>query len=182
METDNFNETGPMNNESSSETLDKKPTDFDILSNMPTFEEHMAEVQSQNEGSVETDFEPLTEDDLSSPINTTISENSENLEENPIFNPLTEEDLLPNPNQITQPKSPINGSELIQTSQPGIMASEHDNLLYRVTNQGDIIPLKSPINGSILTFSKENHLIDESTGQEFRLNESGEITPYSPMA
>lgn len=198
METDSFVEF--TDNETTPESLKELPDDFDVLANMPTFEEHMAELYSQegntrnpgDDNYTEPNFEPLTEEDLYGPINS--SEDSEFESEStndnytePNFKPLTEEDLLPPDIQLntadTQSKSPINGGSLTQTNHPDIMTSEYDDNLYKVTNQGEVIPLQSSINDSkLVQTDRPDIMVSEYDDNLYKITNQDEVIPLrSPI-
>ena len=79
--------------------------------------------------------------------------------------------------------SPLNGSELYPTETPGIMYSEHDNILYHVNPNGKIIPLKSPINGGELKQTATPGIMSSQYDDIlYHVNPNGKIIPLkSPI-
>ena len=73
--------------------------------------------------------------------------------------------------EVVPLQSPINGSELVMTETPDIMKSEYDDILYHVSENGEITPLQSPINGNSLDIAGDGVFVDETTGQQFSLDD-----------
>ncbi len=75
-------------------------------------------------------------------------------------------------------RSPINGSELKPTNMSNIMYSEHDDILYKVTDTGNIIPLRSPINGSELKpTNMSNIMYSEHDDMYYKIDDNNSIIP-----
>lgn len=70
-----------------------------------------------------------------------------------------------------QVKSPENGSPLEKTDIPGVMRSKYDDILYHVSENGEIEPLKSPTNGNSLGIAGNGTFVDEATGQYFSIDD-----------
>ena len=62
----------------------------------------------------------------------------------------------------------------------GSMPSFEDHM--KEMSSTDLGKIKSPINGGELAVSGENKFVDQSTGQEFKLDESGKIIPFLDVA
>ena len=80
-------------------------------------------------------------------------------------------------------KSPINGSKLSLSNIPGIMISDNDDIMYKIIENGSIVPLKSPINGSELRPSNiPGIMISDNDDVMYKVTKEGNIIPLkSPI-